>query len=161
MTEFAPNVGSTQLVDARTLGFQDVLDAMAISSIPLKRFSTVAAAASSCRMTSPVIAASKGHRKPKPVWSIAQQLPLGFGWTMSGNYLSKTCTGRLCTVVLPSSTVLNLGLLWGTQDIQCKLDVFNITNERYFRARTGDTLGNVLAQIMPDRQWQLTLNLKF
>jgi hypothetical protein len=41
------------------------------------------------------------------------------------------------------------------------LDVLNLTNERYFRARTGDALGDVLAQAMPDRHWQATIKRKF
>lgn len=37
----------------------------------------------------------------------------------------------------------------------------NLFNERYFRARTGAALGNVLEQAMPDRRWQLMLKTPF
>jgi outer membrane receptor protein involved in Fe transport len=40
------------------------------------------------------------------------------------------------------------------------LDVNNFTDERYYRARTGDTLGDVIAQAMPGRTWQITTRLK-
>jgi hypothetical protein len=42
-----------------------------------------------------------------------------------------------------------------------KLDVLNLTNERWFRARSGDALGDPLAQAMPDRRWQLTVRFDF
>jgi outer membrane receptor protein involved in Fe transport len=85
----------------------------------------------------------------------------GFGFTFKGNYLSSTCSGRLCLVKLPQSHVYDAGLFWESRDWNLKFDVFNITDERYFRARTGDTLGDVIAQVMPGRRWQLTAKYKF
>ena len=85
----------------------------------------------------------------------------GFGVTLSGNYFSQTCTGRLCTVRLPESYVVNAGALLDIGRWTFKVDVSNLTDERYFRSRTGDTLGNVLAQAMPDRRWQFTVKASF
>jgi outer membrane receptor protein involved in Fe transport len=42
-----------------------------------------------------------------------------------------------------------------------RLTVFNLAGKHYYRARTGDTLGDVLAQAMPGRRWQATLRYKF
>jgi outer membrane receptor protein involved in Fe transport len=64
-------------------------------------------------------------------------------------------------VRLPSADVLNTGLFWDVRGWSVKLDVFNATDTRYFRARTGDTLGDALAQAMPRRHWQLTLKASF
>jgi outer membrane receptor protein involved in Fe transport len=64
-------------------------------------------------------------------------------------------------VTLPESYVFNFGAQWSRRSWLFKLDVFNITDERYFRARTGDTLGDVLAQAMPDRHWQATIRKSF
>jgi len=64
-------------------------------------------------------------------------------------------------VKLPQSSVFNAGLLWSVGTWRIKADVFHLTNERYFRARTGDTLGDVLAQAMPDRHWQATVRKQF
>ena len=83
------------------------------------------------------------------------------GLSLSGNYFSSTCTGRLCTVVLPESYVVNAGAFYDFRAWTFKLDVSNLFNERYFRARTGDILGNVLAQALPDRRWQLSVRVKF
>jgi iron complex outermembrane receptor protein len=83
------------------------------------------------------------------------------GFTFSGNYFSSTCSGRLCSVKLPAATVLNAGAFWERNPWSVKLDVLNFTNERWFRARSGDALGDSLAQAMPDRRWQLTLRFAF
>jgi outer membrane receptor protein involved in Fe transport len=64
-------------------------------------------------------------------------------------------------VRLPESYVANVGAFYGIGAWTFKLDVMNVFNERYFRARTGDTLGNVLAQAMPDRRWQVTVKMEF
>jgi hypothetical protein len=47
------------------------------------------------------------------------------------------------------------------RDWHFKLDVLNALDERYYRARTGDALGDVLAQAMPLRHWQFTLRRTF
>jgi outer membrane receptor protein involved in Fe transport len=86
---------------------------------------------------------------------------VGLGFTFSGNYFSSTCSGRLCAVRLPSATVLNAGAFWERNPWSVKLDALNFTNERWFRARSGDALGDPLAQAMPDRRWQLTLRFTF
>ena len=160
-TMFDPNVGSTQLVDARTLGFQDVKDAEGNVIFPAEAFLY----GGRSRVVLPAGVKKYREKQGNPDtqlgWSVAQHLPHGWGWTLSGNYLSGTCSGRLCTVTLPRSLVFNAGLLWQFGKLDAKVDVTNITNERYFRARTGDTLGNVLAQAMPDRQWQLTVKYGF
>ena len=60
-----------------------------------------------------------------------------------------------------SRYVFNAGAFWEQDPWHVKLDVLNLTNERWFRARSGDTLGDPLAQAMPDRRWQLTLRFTF
>jgi outer membrane receptor protein involved in Fe transport len=57
--------------------------------------------------------------------------------------------------------VLNAGAFWEYAAWHAKLDVFNLGSERWFRARSGDSLGDPLAQAMPDRRWQLTLRFTF
>jgi outer membrane receptor protein involved in Fe transport len=42
-----------------------------------------------------------------------------------------------------------------------KLDVLNVTDRHQFRARSGDTLGDVIAQALPGRRWQVTLRHRF
>ena len=74
---------------------------------------------------------------------------------------SAVCSGRLCAVELPSANVIDAGLFWDVRDWHFKLDVLNALDERYYRARTGDALGDPLAQAMPARHWQLTFRRTF
>jgi len=57
--------------------------------------------------------------------------------------------------------VIDAGVFWDVRDWHFKLDILNALDERYFRARTGDALGDPLAQAMPTRHWQLTLKRTF
>ena len=52
-------------------------------------------------------------------------------------------------------------MFWDISRFHVKVDVLNLTDERYFRARTGDTLSDSLAQAMPDRRWQATIRAEF
>jgi iron complex outermembrane receptor protein len=158
-TRFDPNMGTVQLVDARTLGFQDVLDDQGNVIYPAEAF--LYGGRTRVRLPDGVEAYSKKQGNPDTQFGLNSsfQWSNGIGVTVSGNYFSETCTGRLCTVRLPESYVLNAGTWLDKGPWTFKLDVSNLLDERYFRARTGDTLGNVLAQAMPDRRWQFTIKV--
>jgi outer membrane receptor protein involved in Fe transport len=160
-TFFDPNAGSTQVVDARTLGFQDVLDANGNVIYPAEAFLYGGRA----RIVLPNGVAAHRTKQGNPQtqigFSTSFELDRGLGFTLSGNYFSETCTGRLCIVRLPESWPVNTGVYFDAGHWGVKLDVLNVLDERYFRARSGDTLGNVLAQAMPDRHWQLTVRARF
>jgi hypothetical protein len=160
-TYYEPNISSILLVDARALGFQDVLDAQGNVVYPAEAFLY----GGRSRIVLPANMSQYEEKQGNPPLQIGLntvvQLNGGFGLTLGGNYFSETCSGRLCLVRLPESHVFNAGLLWARGNWHCKVDVLNFTNERYFRARTGDTLGDVLAQAMPDRHWQATIKRTF
>ena len=61
---------------------------------------------------------------------------------LSGNYFSRVNSGRLRLVELPEAYVFNVGVSWELDNWQVKFDLLNASDERYFRARTGDTLGD-------------------
>ncbi|HEY1108885.1 MAG TPA: hypothetical protein VGE76_09640, partial [Opitutaceae bacterium] len=85
----------------------------------------------------------------------------GLGFTLSSNYLSAVNTGRLGIVRLPSNVTFNTNVFYAFRKWSVKLDLFNVLDERYFKPRTGDTLGDALAQAMPGRRWQVTLRRAF
>ncbi|HTE39881.1 MAG TPA: hypothetical protein VK629_03575, partial [Steroidobacteraceae bacterium] len=160
-TYYDPNVSSTLLVDARTLGFQDVLDAQGNVIYPAEAFLYGGRSRIVLPANSPLYREKQGNPHLQIGLNSLLRLPAGFSMTIGGNYFSETCSGRLCVVTLPDSYVFNAGVLWNRASWSGKLDVLNLTNERYFRARTGDTLGDVLAQAMPDRHWQVSVRKKF
>ena len=161
ITKYDPNVGGLILVDARALGFQDVTDAGGHVIYPADAFLYGGRAYLQLPNNMPQYATKQGNPPTQLGFAGSYALPSGLGFTLSGNYFSSTCSGRLCLVRLPSADVLNTGLFWDVRGWSAKLDVFNVTDARYFRARTGDTLGDVLAQAMPRRHWQLTIKASF
>ena len=160
-TEYAPNDGGALLVDARTLGFQDVLDAAGNVIYPAEAFMY----GGRTRIVLPdgmrEFATKQGNPRTQVGLSTQYQMKNGLGITMSGNYFSAVCSGRLCAVELPSARVIDAGLFWDLRDWHFKLDLLNALDERYYRARTGDSLGDPLAQAMPTRHWQFTLRRSF
>jgi outer membrane receptor protein involved in Fe transport len=64
-------------------------------------------------------------------------------------------------VRLPSSLVTDLGVFMAGRRVEVRFDVFNVGDGHYFRARTGDTLGDVIAQALPGRRWQLAVKYRF
>jgi outer membrane receptor protein involved in Fe transport len=161
VTKYTPNYSSAQLVDARTLGFRDVLDANGNVIYPAEAFLYGGRA----RVVLPANLRQYEKKQGNPElqfgFSTTYQWNHGLGFTFSGNYFADTCTGRLCTVRLPEEFVANAGIIFSTRKWSAKLDVSNLFDETYFRARTGEVLGNSLAQVMPDRRWQLTLKSEF
>lgn len=156
------NTGGNVLVDARTLGFQDVVDPATGKVIyPAEAFLYGGRAFLVLPGGLPQYTEKHGNPNTQLGLSGAYQMSNGLGFTVSANHLSATHSGRLQLVELPEVTTVNLGLTYDIANWDLKLDVFNLTNEHYFRARTGDTLSDALVSAMPDRRWQVTVRTSF
>jgi iron complex outermembrane recepter protein len=160
-TRFTPNVGGTMQVDARALGFADVLDADGNVIYPAEAFLYGGRAGIILPNGLAEYERKQGNPEQQVGVTAIYQLNKHWGLTLKGNYLSSTCSGRLCLVTLPSSLVFDAGIYWSIPSLDIRLDAANINDEQYFRARTGDTLGDVIAQSMPGRRLQLSANFKF
>jgi iron complex outermembrane receptor protein len=160
-TEFTPNVGGALLVDARTLGFQDIRDAAGNVIYPAEAFLYGGRSRILLPADMPQFATKQGNPGTQVGLSTQHQMGNGLGITLSGNHFSAVCSGRLCAVELPAANVIDAGVFWDYRDWHIKLDLLNALDERYFRARTGDVLGDALAQAMPQRHWALTLRRTF
>jgi len=160
-TEYTPNVGGPLLVDARTLGFEDVRDAAGNVIYPAEAFMYGGRTRIVLPADMPAFATKQGNPRTQIGLSTQYQMHNGLGVTLSGNYFSGICSGRLCAVDLPAARVIDVGVFWDTGDWHFKFDLLNALDEGYYRARTGDALGDALAQAMPTRHWQLTLRRTF
>jgi iron complex outermembrane receptor protein len=161
VTRYNPNYSATQLVDARTLGFQDVLDEEGNVIYPAEAFLYGGRARIILPANMPQYSKKQGNPETQVGFATTYQLHNGLGFSLAGNYFSETCTGRLCTVRIPEGVVASAGAFFETGRWLIKLDVNNLFDETLFRARTGDVLGNPLAQVMPDRRWQITVKANF
>jgi outer membrane receptor protein involved in Fe transport len=160
-TTYLVDAGGSLLVDARLLGFQDVVDASGQVVYPAEAFLYGGRSLLAVPGDLPWYREKQGNPNTQLGVNLSYLLPVGIGFTFSGNYFSSVCSGRLCLVELPESRVLNAGAFWRRGDWSVKADIYNLLDERYFRARNGDRLGDVLAQAMPDRHWELTVRVSF
>jgi outer membrane receptor protein involved in Fe transport len=162
-TEFLSVTGGGNfLVNARVLGFQDVVDANGNVIFPAEAF--LYGGRSFLVLPdelAPLYDRKRGNPETQLGLTAQYRFDNGFGFTLSGNHFSSVPAGRLMLVELPSTTTVDLGLFLDVGRFQVKVDVMNLTDERYFRARTGDTLSDALAQAMPDRRWQATIRASF
>jgi hypothetical protein len=162
-TEFQSVTGGGNfLVSARALGFQDVVDANGNVIYPAEAFLYGGRAF----LVMPNELATLYERKrgnPETQLGLTAQYKFdnGLGVTLSSNHFASVYAGRLMLVELPATTTVDAGVFLDIGRFHVKLDVLNATDERYFRARTGDTLSDSLAQAMPDRRWQATIRAKF
>lgn len=162
-TEYLPNTGDTSmLVDARVLGFQDVVDPATGAVIyPAEAF--LYGGRSRIVLPDGMEEYKKKQGNP-PIQmgiNLDYQTDSGYGATFGGNYFASTYSGRLKLVRLPEAYVFNLGVYRNVGVWEVKADVANMFNRRWFRARTGDNLGDSLGQVMPDRKFNFTAKVKF
>jgi hypothetical protein len=161
-TEFDPLTGGGNfLVNARTLGFQDVLDANGNVIFPAEGFLYGGRSFLVMPNDVPGFEVKRGNPETQLGLSGNYQFDSGVGLTFSMNYFSSVYTGRLMLVELPSTQTVDAGVFWDFSRFHVKVDVLNLTDERYFRARTGDTLSDALASAMPGRRWQATIRAEF
>lgn len=162
-TEFQSVTGGGNfLVSARVLGFQDVVDASGNVIYPAEAF--LYGGRSFLVMPdelAPLYERKRGNPETQLGLTAQYRLDNGLGFTLSGNHFSSVYAGRLMLVELPATTTVDAGVFLDIGRFHMKLDLLNATDERYFRARTGDTLSDSLAQAMPDRRWQATFRAQF
>ncbi|MES2605943.1 MAG: TonB-dependent receptor plug domain-containing protein [Pseudomonadota bacterium] len=158
-TRFVPNGGENILVDARTLGFADIKDAQGNVVFPAEAF--LYGGRSFLMLPAGLAAYDTKQGNPATQVGFSGQFKLNhsLGFTVSGNYFSSVYSGRLQQVHLPASEVFNAGVFFDLGKWHCKLDFNNLFDERYFRPRTGDNLGETLVSAMPGRQWLATFRI--
>jgi outer membrane receptor protein involved in Fe transport len=85
----------------------------------------------------------------------------GLGFTMTANYFASTYSGRWMTLKLPPTRTINLGAFYGWGAWRAKLDVFNVTDDLSFRARSGADGSETLVTVNPERRYQVSLSRTF
>jgi hypothetical protein len=160
-TKFRPNSGANIMVDARTLGFRDVVDADGRVVYPAEAFLYGARSFLVLPPNMPAFETKQGNPETQIGLLAQYEFDSGLGFTLSGNYFSSVYAGRLQIVELPEAHVFNVGVFVDFNDWHIKCDLLNMFDERYFRARTGDTLADSLVSAMPGRRWQATFRRRF
>lgn len=89
-------------------------------------------------------------------WQVTSKVGVNVG----ANWFSETPVTRIQTITLPETTVANAGLTWTSGIWSVQLSGTNLTDERYYRSRNGDTR-TLLLSSMPGRAWSLTVKHEF
>jgi iron complex outermembrane receptor protein len=160
-TVYNPNNGGTMLVDARVLGFQDIKDATGRVIYPAEAFLYGGRSRLVLPAGLPEYRVKQGNPPVQMGINLDYQSDSGYGVTASGNYFASTFSGRLRLVKLPEAYTFNVGVNRNVGKWEVKASVDNVFDRLWFRARTGDTLGDSLAQVMPDRKFNFTAKFKF
>jgi iron complex outermembrane receptor protein len=160
-TIYTPNNGGTILVDARTLGFRDITDATGKVIFPAEAFLY----GGRSRLILPAGLKEYEKKQGNPPIQMGINLDFqtdsGYGVTASGTYFASTYSGRLKLVKLPEAYIFNVGVYRNVGGWELKASMDNVLDRLWFKARTGDTLGDALAQVMPDRKVNFTAKYKF
>ena len=161
-TYYTPNRGGTIQVDARALGFKDIVDP-ATGEIVYPAEAFLYGGRAFVALPAGITDYREKQGNPNTQLGFTTQVLLrpGFGFTVSGNYLSSVSAGRLQLTELPEARVFNAGLFREWRHWHFKADVFNFTDQRYFRARNGDTLADLPVSALPGRRFQFTVRRDF
>ncbi len=161
-TLFTPNRGGNQRIDGRLMGFEDITDPNTGEVIfPAEAFLYGGHA----RVLMPDgMEAHKyvtGNPETQAAITTSYKFPFDLSVTLSANYLSSVDTGRLGTIRLPSYMIYNLGFAYTVKSWDFKLDFFNLTDERQYKARTGNNTGDFYMQALPGMRWQASVRHRF
>jgi outer membrane receptor for monomeric catechols len=159
--EYVVDAAATIGLDARALGFMDVIDpATGEVLYPAEAFFYGGKA------TVQLPANSTGFRQrvtdPSRQFGLNSTftLPWGFGFVAGATYFTETYADRTKTILLPESLVFNAGITYDKRNWHIKANGYNVGDETYWRARQGDTSPG-LASAMPGIRWELTLKHDF
>jgi iron complex outermembrane receptor protein len=157
VVDAAANIG----LDARQLGFMDVVDPVTGEVLyPAEAFfyggkATVALPAGASEYRERVTDPQKQFG-----FNSTFTLPKGFGFLIGATYFSETYADRTKAILLPDALVFNAGVTFDKGNWHIKANGYNVGDEVYWRARSGDT-GPGLASAMPGTRWEITLKHDF
>ncbi len=149
-------------IDARTLGFVDVLDPVTGAVLyPAEAFLYGGRPA----LVMPGALASQygkitGNPDTQFGLNANYEMESGFGFNASANWFESTYTSRLRNIEVPSVFLVTAGLTYTKNDLHLRLSGYNLLDKRWFKARNGYTTPDVVNP-QADRSWQLTVKYDF
>jgi iron complex outermembrane recepter protein len=157
-----PIGGSTTFdVNGRQVGFQDVLDPVTGELLyPAEAFLYGGRANAPAPAGSDAFEDRVGNPERQASIQSTWQIGRGFGVLASANWNSAVYANRQKTISLPESYVFNIGATYDVGKVHLKVNGFNISDEVYFRAASGDTSGQ-LVSVMPGPRWEASIKVDF
>lgn len=161
-TIYTPVRTGTIWINASWLGFKDVVDATGKVIYPANAFGY----GGKLNLAVPQAIADQYPEKqglPENQFGISSVYthPAGWGATVTANYFASTFSGRWRLLALPPTRLINVGFFYKLADWRAKLDIFNVTDDLSFRARSGGDGSETLLTVNPERRFQFTLTRSF
>lgn len=156
-------VGASALavdVNARDLGFQDILDGNGNVIYPAEAFLYGGRTAITLNDPNNIYSAVPGTPKWTGSLSSTYQITKKWGVLANAQYAGWSWGSRLQTLKIPAATTLNLGVTWDSARVHLKANVFNVTDDLQFRATNGTGNRN-MASVLPDRRYEGSLKIDF
>lgn len=160
-SEYVPNVASTELIDGRYLGFQDVLDANGNVIYPAEAFVYGGRASIQIPADLPAYKMKPSNPEYQVGLNLSYDSKSAFGVNLSANYNSDVCAARLCLTKMPAVTIYNAGMHKSRGNWDFKLDVTNLTDQHYYRPRQYNGSAGLLITAMPLRRFNATVKYNF
>jgi len=147
-------------VDGRTLGLSDVVNPATGEVYPAEAFLYGG------RFSVAVPAGLKqfrdrtGDPEVQAGFNSTFRLNNGWGFLVSSNYFEGAWADRIKTIRLPSAITVDAGITFDTAKWHLKFSGYNITDERYWQARSSDT-NPIIVTAKPGSTWEVMLKYDF
>jgi len=153
--------GTNVDVSARDLGFQDIKDPVTGAVLfPAEAFLYGGRPQLVMPTGSNAFKDRTGDPKTQLGLNMSYQLSNGIGFLVGAQHFSSAWADRIKTVRLPDATPVDAAITFDRDTWHFKLNGYNVTNERYFRANLGDGNGKLISA-MPSARWEFTLRKDF
>lgn len=160
--EYTVDSGATPNLNARDLGFVDIVDPLTGEVLyPAEAFLYGGRAS----ITLPPNQPQYRERVTNPERQAAVNGTYTFGRSnlrllFGASWFSDVWSDRVKTVLLPEALVFNAGISWDKGPWSIRMNGYNVNDERYFRSGSGDTNAN-LVSVMSGRRWEVTAKHEF
>jgi len=146
-------------VDGRALGFSDIVDPTG-KVYPAEAFLYGGRFAIAVPAGSSQFRDRTGDPEVQAGFNTTYRFENGWGFLASSNYFEGAWADRIKTMRLPSVITVDAGITYDTAKWHLKASVYNLTDERYWQARSADT-NPIIVTAKPGATWEMMLKYDF
>jgi outer membrane receptor protein involved in Fe transport len=157
--EYTVDSGFNAEVDGRSLGFSDIV-APDGTVYPAEAFLYGGRFAVAVPANQPQFRDRTGDPEVQAGLNSTFRMNNGWGFLVSSNYFEGAWADRIKSIRLPKAITVDAGITFDTAKWHLKASVYNLTDERYWQARSADT-NPIIVTAKPGSTWELMLKYDF
>ena len=157
--EYTVDSGFNAEVDGRALGFQDIV-APDGSVYPAEAFLYGGRFSVAVPANQPQFRDRTGDPEVQAGFNTTFRFENGWGFLASSNYFEGVWADRVKSIRLPKVITVDAGITYDTAKWHLKASGYNLTDERYWQARSADT-NPIIVTAKPGATWELMLKYDF